>query len=203
MEIFKQLTRKSKSTLQIGLAENKTHRCFVWLMNEAAQFEWQPRSEPFYLPQAVSSAQKFAIIRPVPEQYIWKKIVFLPMEYDELMIYKQIIQILKQELPLELHQVHFDYQVELKAEKKAQKISLFALRKSYSEALSSRYPTILDSELHCFHRALQFLKPEQSFASEALEEHISAIDEALFPANILDKHCYLIALGASLWNGKA
>ncbi|KAE9540422.1 hypothetical protein A1D26_01685 [Ursidibacter maritimus] len=150
--------------------------------------------------QAVSSDEKFTIVYPIPADYIWQKILYFPSYLNPQQQYKQAIQILKQELPIPLTEVYFDIQSSLDTKSNRIKTTIYVLKKSYGEPFLGKSNVILDNELFCYVRGIAAL-------NETDQEHLSElqnkdIEQLSFPENILDKKLYLIALGASLWNGK-
>lgn len=213
--------KKQKKVPYIGLSENSEYRCFVWSQNTKIEYYFQPKTTDFSLPpQAGRSPQKITLIRPLPHRYIWRKVLFFPMNYDEQIIYRQIIHILQEELPLSLTEIYFDYKIEKQQDKQHQRLALFAVRKEYARKLLTHYRTILDSELHCYWRGFQYFTTEtenkfyqvEAFAFKSTltgidiikpqqDKNFIHIDQLNLPEEILDKNLYLAALGASLWNG--
>lgn len=196
------LARKSEK-LQIGLAENEQYRCLVWQANGQLQVLWlNKEDEPLLALQRVGILQNFAIIYPVASQYIWRKSISLPLMNDNL-LYKQIIQILRQELPIDLEDVYFDYNVTAHIEQKISHISLYAIRKEYADTLHYDCPTILDCEQHCRLRTLHYFNVPLPETDNMLNDIEHYIEPSAFPPDTRDKSLYLLALGASLWNGTA
>lgn len=218
---------KKRDAVQVGMSENEQIRCFVWHDNHQRYSHWEQNTAPFDPTQAVSLPEKFTLIQAVPNHYIWQKTLLLPFEpslnkrtqkQNELLRYKQIIQILKNELPIALDEVYFDTIIETQAEKNTQLIELYALRKHYAHSRLNTRSTALDSELHCYARGLSAYLQDPSpyyyalndlifhFVDQRIEILKHPIDSPLFnseqidfPKNTLDKTLYLIALGASLW----
>lgn len=188
---------RSPKIPQIGISENADWRCFVWQANQQPESFWQQANEPLQAGlrqlQAVGFLQNFAIIRPVPAHYIWRKTVALPFISQPHFIYKQVIAILKQELPLPLEQVYFDFTAEAIPEQQLIKISLFALRKTFAEQFMTSHSTILDCENHCYARACDYLQLKPPEPIDFNQFH--------FSPEIVDNALYLSALGACLWNG--
>lgn len=219
--------RESKTT-QLGLAENDKLRCAVWQQDsEIIDVQWHSRSANMSeIPlQAGSFSQKFTIIRPLPHQYIWRRTLFLPLQFPEKDIHKQVIQILKQQIPLPIDTLSFDYYCERQTESMRIKLIIYAIRKNYIKPLvSEKISVYLDCELHCYLRAFHYFLPESrddiplnsyhlndiSFQVKNEEMQINPkeslyqyhIEQIKLPDEILDKKLYLQALGASLWNGK-
>lgn len=226
MTLFQSIRKNKRSKkCQIGLCENAEWRCLVWQSAENAQPQvvWQKVNEPLEmaLQQAVRSGKNFTIIRPLPHQYLWRKTVYLPELHNPQLIYKQVIQILTQELPLPLNEVYFDFQVEQKRQAQLTQIRLFAVRKHFADQYHFPDATILDCELHCYWRGLAYLFPDLThnalkiadlifaftqkglcFSASENHEHIIDINQLPFAEKPIQPALYLCALGASLWNGK-
>lgn len=219
MRIFNRFLSSHKAhSLQIGMSEDEQYRCLVWQENQQINVHWQDKKEPLDLPQAVGYRTKFVIIRSIPDNYIWKKTLRLPLETNQEIRYKQIIQILKNELPLELEKIYFDYMIETDLVNKSQLIRIYSVRKNYAQQHLTLYPTILDSELFCYLRGITYLNPEYIHKIENIDdlilknnteniqiidkntqENLINLDDFLFPENTINKHLYLLALGSTLW----
>lgn len=206
----------AKSTPQrYGIASNGTHFCAVCFQNNALQVQWFDNEQ-----QLIAAIPPTAeIVYSISHQHIWRKVLFLAKQYHNKNLLPQIIQILKQELPLAIEEVYFDYHIQHLTN--GIRLSLFALRKNFAVPLQSRQ-TIWDCELHCIARALLHLN-QQSF--ENIELFYFPLKTQFFhfqndgvhfcstadPAKSLTAHLpeipneqqslYLSALGASLWNG--
>lgn len=219
--------RESKAT-QLGLAENDKLRCAVWQQDgEIIDVQWHSRSANMSeIPlQAGRFSQKFTIIRPLPYQYIWRKVLFLPLHFPLQDIHKQVVYILKQQVPLSINELSFNYYLEQQVNLKRMKLVIYAIRKIYiNQFIFERQQIHLDCELHCYVRAFQYLLEDKydiydcsyqlddfsfQFKSEELiiepKESIYQyrLEQLEIPEGIVDKKLYLQALGASLWNGKA
>lgn len=245
MKLFQTISKNKRlKNKQIGISENRQYRCLVGQLEQIPRVIWQDIQEPFEIglqqmltrkgcfsnseaeevskftqPFMDNTKPKFTLIRAVSHHYIWRKRVLLPLVDSEQLIYKQVIQILEQELPLPIEQVYFDFKIKQQMEKQLTQITLFALRKAFADPLLSEYPTILDNETHCYWRGFHYLFPKLEnhflkidslnfqFNSNGLtlSEEDNGIDITTldFPEKILSPHLYLSALGASLWNGTA
>ncbi|MGX2950110.1 hypothetical protein ACWIUA_04260 [Ursidibacter sp. B-7004-1] len=153
--------------------------------------------------QAVDLSSKFTIVVPIPNHYIWQKTVYFPTHFNSQEQYKQVIQILKQALPIPVSQIYFDVKSHQEENHNRIKTTIYALRKSYADPLLSKPNMILDNELFCYLRGVLFLNNSELQTESINQIHNIDIDKLSFPENTLDKKLYLIALGASLWNGKA
>ncbi|KAE9531781.1 hypothetical protein [Ursidibacter arcticus] len=152
--------------------------------------------------QAVGSPEKFTIITPIPNHYIWQKTVYFPAHFNSQEQYKQVIQILKQTLPIAVSQIYFDVKFNQEENNNRIKSTIYALRKSYAEPFLSKENIILDNELFCYLRGALLLNNSEIKTENIKQIQDIDIDKLSFPENTPDKKLYLIALGASLWNGK-
>lgn len=231
MKLLKPLVKKPLPTTVLGLSEDEQYYCLV--KNEAKKFTafWQQKSEGLEMSiqkiiEKATVNEPFTLVRPIPYQYIWRKTIFLAKKLDELQLHRQIIQILKNEQPLAIELLNFDYQRLPSSNSNLDKITIYALNKNYGESLN-QFNTILDCELHCYIRAIFHLNPQfdNPFPSFSFKQKIVQFTESelLFPQiepenyihlsdiSISDidipsdeaKQLYCLALGASLWNGKA
>ena len=229
--MFKRLFQREKSRemVQIGIAENEQYCCMV-VQKEGQILDSQWHLTPYKLQnlllQVVHFSQNFTIIRPLPYQYIWRKYVFLPLDIVEQDIHKQVIYILKQQVPLPIEQIAFDYIWEEQVSAHRIKLVIYAIKKEYIDSLLlDKFSIHLDCELHGYLRAFHYLLPvsqENIFESSYHLDYLSfqfkddaliidpkeslykyIINQINFSGDILDTHLYLKALGASLWNGEA
>ncbi|MDD0825052.1 competence protein ComA [Mannheimia sp. AT1] len=172
---------------------------------------------------------KLTLIRSVSYEYIWRKTVFLPIALDKVQLHQKIIHIVKNEQPLDIELLNIDYQKSPSTNSSLAKVSIYALRKSYADKLC-QYPCILDCELYCYLRAIIHFKnlipqsikefPHFYFKNKVIqftdtEIHISqdSSESVVYLQDIptsdpsinseSKKQLYLLALGATLWNGKA
>lgn len=200
---------------QIGLSEDEHRYCLVHFLTgepTALYQEKQPDaalSLTEFCQQAVGNLASFTIVRPIPHDYIWRKYIFLPKQADSSLIHRQIIQVIKQELPIPLTDIYFDYSLFPEADGKSVRVIIYALRKSFAEPLMLSPNTILDCALHCAQRGLHFLQPE----AEASHYHFQGY-RFQFQRNGLELNrteersdclsseadpLYVLALGAARW----
>ncbi|WP_265410928.1 type IV pilus biogenesis protein PilM [Actinobacillus pleuropneumoniae] len=225
MKKFAESFKKESKNYSIGISENQAYRCFSFEYQEQRETYWQLKTDDnrFTLPQAIECLKNPVFIRSVPFQYIWRKYLFLPINYDQAMIYRQILQVLRQELPLAIEEVYFDYQCFPLPNDNLVRVIIYALRKNYADSLFIQPNTILDCELYCFVRGFNYL----SSSELAQQDRIYALENKTFkltpkgvefntdltqanchlkqlelPDSITDPVLYLTALGASLWNGE-
>ncbi|WGE89619.1 pilus assembly protein PilM [Actinobacillus arthritidis] len=225
MKKFTKMMKKTTRNCLVGVSENQAYRCFCFDNEYKRMCYWQSiiENNSFSLPKAVEFPSNPVFVRSVPFQYIWRKYLFLPIRYDQTMIYRQLLQVLQQELPLSLEEVYFDYQLFPLEKEGLVKVIVYALRKSYAHTLMIRADTILDCELYCFVRGFNAL----SSSDLAQENRIYALTDRTFRLtgkeiefntdltlancrleqlelddSIKDPFLYVTALGASLWNGK-
>lgn len=241
---MKRLKLSSKITLPpmtLGLSEDEQYYCLVKNHAEKFSIHWQKKSDGLALllskilqqgDDAFSQKQaqvhpSFNLIRAIPYQYIWRKTLFLPRTLNEMKLHQQIIRVLKNEQPLTIDRLYFDYQRLPCQENQLDKIVIYAINKDYAQNLND-FNSILDCELHCYLRGLLYLNNQYSsdkppcFSFKGKIVQFSET-EILFSQNAEDcmylpdvdiditdislkpneaKQLYCLALGASLWNGK-
>ncbi|AHG87015.1 hypothetical protein V5G99_06110 [Bibersteinia trehalosi] len=207
--------RSSMQTTQYGIALNENCSCCV-TPSLTQWFETQHQLAEF-LPI------KCRVIYALPHQHIWRKIFFLP-HLNKQNLHAKIVRLLKQELPLSLEEICFDYYIQPIAQ--SLRIALFALRKNYHTQLPLilSKDVIFDCELHCIARALLYLNQQDSAQIEQFyfpfEQQFFTLQNSgvqfyttlpeqsqllTFVNNSYRKDeqmLYLKALGASLWNGE-
>lgn len=227
MKILKTPSQSDYKAITLGLSEDDEHYCLVKKEAEKFTVLWQQKPcELVSFIDMIKPIESFRLIRPVSHQYIWRKTVFLPNTLNQIQLHQQIVQILKNEQPLAIELLNFSYQQFPSSNPSLNKIIIYALRKSYAENLQ-QIPCILDCELHCYMRAISHLKnlPETDefpcfsfqqktvqftetgiqFLPETTENCIRLEEIETTETELTDtqKHLYFLALGASLWNGKA
>lgn len=227
MKSFAKLLKNKQKSLFIGVSENQAYRCFVWenVSENKTEIYWQVKAEynDSSWQQAVKFPKNSTFVRPVPFQYIWRKYLFLPLSYSQTMIYRQILQVLRQELPLALEDVYFDYQLFPLPNDGLVRVLIYALRRNYADSLLIRPDTILDCELYCFVRGFNYLSTSElpqedriyavknktfrltakalEFSSDFAQANCN-VSRLELADSIQDPFLYITALGASLWNGK-
>lgn len=203
---------------QYGLSENQDGYCLVSYFQDQIEVEWGKQTNELLKNLEPNSR----LIYAVPAHMIWRKICFFPKHYDESLIYRKIIQILSQSLPIPLSELYFDYHIQILETRI--RVALFALRqKDWTEKNSDR-KAIFDCSYYCSLRAIHYLlnlpleNIEQysyhiqhkflQFKSDRLIICDSEIEQSqLLTLNsneqegIVSNDLYLQALGASLWNG--
>ena len=96
-------SKKSQKCLPIGIAEDETHYCVSYLAQDQPIVNFYPKSTALIDILATISdfaGKKKQIIRPVPYHYIWRKYLIQPLDVDKETIFRQVIQTIKQELPI-------------------------------------------------------------------------------------------------------
>lgn len=228
MKLYKKSPKSALNPILLGLSEDEHYYCLV--KKEAEKFTVCWQKKPYDVVEFLQKAtftNSFSLIRSIPHEYIWRKTIFLSKTLDEIQLHQQIIHILKKDQPLPLENLNIDYQKSAINNDSLEKITIYALRKSYANNLYS-FPCILDCELHCYMRAIthltdieiktefpsfifnqkiiQFTEIELRFPKIKPKQCIKVEDIAIPNLDIDSdnaKHLYLLALGASLWNGKA
>lgn len=202
-----------------GISENQEHYCIAEVGDDGMNIQWRNKSDgllPFVSGYAVKS---------LPCHIIWRRVFFLPKSSSHAFIYQQIIRKMQQELPVEISDLQFDYQIH--PLDTAWRVALFAVRRAAMHPLTQEISWIFDCELHCIARALLYLNRipnEQAaefcypfedkfffFDSEGLKitaiqpEKLPVLQEPAqsIPPDMLDHSLYIKAVGAALWNGTA
>lgn len=231
MTLLKLRSKTAPNPIILGLSEDEQYYCLV--KNDAQKFRlfWQKKSERLEtaIQKAIekdATSEPFILVRAIPYQYIWRKTIFVSKKLDEIQLHRQVIQILKNEQPLAIELLNFDYQRLRSSNNNLDKITIYALNKNYAESLN-QFNAILDCELHCYIRGIfhlnpqydnnfpcfsfkqkiiQFTESELLFPQVESEACIHLADIAITDINMPSdnaKQLYCLALGASLWNGKA
>lgn len=215
-------TPKSAESVSIGVAEDDFHYCIAYLEANELMVNFYPKSTALSdilsaLP--ISLTAKKQIIRPVPYHYIWRKYLLQPQTHDQEAIFRQAVQTLKQELPIAIEEVYFDYQAAQISSQNMTQIILYALRKRFAEPLLLNIDTVLDCELHCWQRGVHYFLKEapqngqvyafkEKFFAFKLNELAITLDtnepylrlqDLNLPDNILSPELYILAVGAMLW----
>lgn len=204
-------TPTSLKNRYIGLSEDNERYCLVHFLTGEPTTLWQdkPCSVLDFCQQAVGDLAPFTIVRPIPHHYIWRKYIFLPKLRTPSLIYRQVIQAIKQELPVPLTEIYFDYSLAEQPDGESVRVIIYALRKSFAEPLIVTPNTVLDCELHCAQRALHFLQPESEAEAYQLRDlhfqfKTNSLEIGTAPPKEESLHSnadplYLLALGAALW----
>ncbi|WP_239493887.1 competence protein ComA [Mannheimia varigena] len=164
MKLLKPSVKKPQQPTILGLSEDEQYYCLV--KNEAQKFHtfWQKKSNGIkmsiqqFIEKEIAN-KSFVLVRTIPYQYIWRKTIFMSKNLDETQLHQQVIQILKNEQPLAIELLNFDYQRLPSSNTNLDKITIYALNKNYAESLN-QFNTILDCELHCYIRGIFHLNPK-------------------------------------------
>ncbi|MCK3654708.1 hypothetical protein A4G19_02680 [Pasteurellaceae bacterium Macca] len=219
---------KKRPLLQIGCSENERYICLVYTQHQQQHYHFlaKPCDEMAFLHDQFT---QFRLVRAVPHHYIYRQVTFFPPHYTATQIYRQLIRQLQQELPLPLEAVYFDYHHS--RHKEGQRLALLAIRQDYAHALCLKHrPTVLDCELHCLlrgyeqavdfqedfatalhHRCFQFGEQFLQFSLNGITLSKTPqadcqcwdLSRCQLPDALTDATLFLIALGASQWNGTA
>lgn len=231
MKLLTPRSKKPSNRIILGLSEDEQHYCLV--KNEAKKFTvfWQAkpsRIEEIMMNNISSQEQAMmTLVRPIPYQYIWRKTVFMAKTINEAQLHRKIMHIIKNEQPLALDLLNIDYQRFPSSNDNLDKVVIYAVRKSYTESLS-QFNSILDCELHCYIRAMFYLTQQTDnssppcfsfkqkwvrFTETELQFPQTEPDNCIHLSDLKINHIeiqseqakqlYCLALGASLWNGKA
>lgn len=209
------------SAIYYGISENAQYRCVVARQQDQSQLYWQASNTS--LPESIRQSRN--LIYALPHHTIWRKVLFFPANTAPTLVYAQIIRFLKQQLPLPLEEVCFDYHIQQVEQR--QRVTLFVLRQQVFRAKSIPPQAILDCEWHCHIRAYHHLLtlPMQSIATycypfqqqfltwenDGIQSHLTPppaktllyLPPISLSEPLVDMPLYLAALGASLWNGSA
>lgn len=166
--------KSNKKLLKIGLSQNEHYICAVLNKINTIKIRWYDKQH-HNLQNVLTSLnmryQNAKVIYSISDQFIWRKYVFFPIHYTKNMIYRQIIELLKQELPISLENIYFDYQVTKEEQKAVYKVILYALIKNQEIKKIINQVTILDSEYFCYLRGIHYLAEQQGYDLVNIEEH--------------------------------
>lgn len=185
----------------------------------------KPKTNQQLFEHSETISNNYRVIRPIPYQSIWRKVIYVPEHYTEKQIGIQAIATIKENLPVDLKEIFCDYDIQPAPEKKAHKVSLFATRRDLSEKYAITPDTVLDCELHCFFRGYHHLNRgastdfennryycrgvEFQFSPSGIEitpkdkpsEGCLTVADITFPDvfEIKDKEAFVLAMGAVIW----
>ncbi|MDG6881972.1 Uncharacterised protein [Phocoenobacter uteri] len=152
---------KPKSTYRkVGISHNENYFCAVVKNNQQYDVQWYNKSQ-FRLSEIFNQLElankKICKIYAINDRFIWRKYLFFPANYSTEMLYRQMITLLKQELPIAIEDIYFDYQILLQPENNLKKVILYALKKDCQQFENKDKTIILDSEIYCYKRGLTHL----------------------------------------------
>lgn len=211
----------------LGLSEDSDYYLLTNVdeIGAVAQW-WQKKSEGSvedFLQKSVGfnqeTASKFRLIRTIPYQSIWRKNYIIYAQPNSKALHQQVIRLLKQDMPLPLEDIFFDYNYNILESGRMWQITLFAIRKDYADSLKITEDTVLDCELECQKRARIFLgmPPDSGFVFDnkwinwgatGIEITPATAEQLALPYNFIlppdDDYLelYLSAVGAALWLGE-
>ncbi|WP_303818423.1 hypothetical protein [Actinobacillus minor] len=218
------LNKKSSIPLKVGIAENNEYCCLVHFQHGQEHVIWQkkPIDLTTFIKQQFQPHTLSHLIRPIPYQYIWRKYYVTANTHSQTAQHKQVLQMIKQELPIPLEEMYFDFTTTEIPNQNVKRISIYALRKAFADPLIVNKQTVLDCELHCWQRgihallnneqqnqkmfnyvyqnkAFTFKENELIFCPEMPEDAIS-LDSLCLPSEVIYPEIYVLALGAALWH---
>ncbi|QIW16674.1 hypothetical protein A4G20_10220 [Pasteurellaceae bacterium RH1A] len=170
MSIFTQIFSQKPPLVQIGLSEDKDQFCLVKQEGGLTKTQWFEKkkvSADKLLQKMEGFKHGSVVVRAIPHQYIWRKYLLLPASQNHNLIYRQVIQQLKQDLPLKLEDIYFDYQI-TPLKNQGLQVIIYALAKGFANQFLTQPKLHLDCEWHCLQRAYHFLaqeKPKKPFAT--------------------------------------
>ena len=218
------LNKKSSIPLKVGIAENNEYCCLVHFQDGQEHVIWQkkPIDLEVLIKQHFQSSVLSHLIRPIPYQYIWRKHYVTANTHSQTTQHKQVLQMIKQELPIPLEEMYFDFTTTEIPNQSVKRVSIYALRKAFADPLIINKQTVLDCELHCWQRgihsllnneqqtpkmfnyvyqnkAFTFKENELIFCPEIPEDAIS-LENLCLPSEVIHPEIYVLALGAALWH---
>lgn len=227
---LKALFERKTPPMYVAYAEGEHHICCAVDARQgfdSIHVEWleKPKTNEELIAHANYVSPNHIVIRPLPYQAIWRKTIYLPLNYTPEQLEQKAVETIRENVPVALSDIFFDYQLEKLEEKNAYKVALYALRRDYGNPLALDEETILDCELHCFFRGYHYLHPTASqefennlYYCKGVEFRITeegfqitpkeAPDASHFTAeditypdhyDLKDKEAIVIAVGASLW----
>lgn len=225
MSFFTLLSNKKSSILlKVGIAENNEYYCLVHFQDGQEHVIWQkkPIDLEVLIKQHFQSSVLSHLIRPIPYQYIWRKHYVTANTHSQTAQHKQVLQMIKQELPIPLEEMYFDFTTTEIPNQNVKRVSIYALRKAFADPLIINKQTVLDCELHCWQRGIHsLLNNEQQppkmfnyvyqnkaftfkenkliFCPEIPEDAIS-LENLCLPSEVIHPEIYVLALGAALWH---
>ena len=225
MSFFTLLSNKKPSILlKVGIAENNEYYCLVHFQDGQEHVIWQkkPIDLEVLIKQHFQSSVLSHLIRPIPYQYIWRKHYVTANTHSQTAQHKQVLQMIKQELPIPLEEMYFDFTTTEIPNQNVKRVSIYALRKAFADPLIINKQTVLDCELHCWQRgihsllnneqqtpkmfnyvyqnkAFTFKENELLLCPEIPEDAIS-LENLYLPSEVIHPEIYILALGAALWH---
>lgn len=229
MKWGEKLSKRKFQPVQYGLSENDELYCLVKNAQGELSTFWYHKSQGTltdFLAQPGQYFPRFTLIRPVAYPNIWRKYTVIP-NGDEQAVYRHVIQILTDELPVPVSELYFDYQTELDPSQNKLELAIFAMVKKVSAAMLINQNTYLDCEIYCYLRGVSHLL---NTPKKHLNQHIYTVKDQMievkksgvvvspklpdstkptidldnieFDTSVLNRELFIVALGASLWNGK-
>lgn len=185
----------------------------------------KPQTNQQLLEYAQMVSDNYRIIRPIPHQAIWRKVIYVPKHFTPAQIGVKALATIQENLPIGLKEVFCDYETEYVPQKKAYKVSLFATRRDTAAKYAVTPDTVLDCELHCFFRGYHALNreadidnPNNRYYCRGVEFQITrdgfeitpkaqpsegcfTVEDIVFPEDfeVREKEAFVLAFGAMLW----
>ncbi len=151
---------------KLGLSQNEKFFCMVSIENQAICTKWYEKESHTLLDILNREKSEICIIQSISDRFIWRKYLFFPSHYDRAMIYRQIIEVLKQELPVSIEEIYFDYQIALEQSDNVYRVIIYALIKNSETDFNGNRQIILDSEFYCYRRGVDYLVRQQLDSQE-------------------------------------
>lgn len=225
------LFKNDRPCVHIGYAEGEHHICCAVDARQgfdSIHTEWldKPKTNEELIAHADYVSTNYRIIRPLPYQAVWRKAIYLPLNCTPEQLDQKALEAIRENVPVPLSDIFFDYQIEKLPEKNAYKVALYALRRDYGNPLALDEETVLDCELNCFFRGYHYLNPSASqdfeqnrYYCKGVEFYITEDGFQITPKDTPDanhftaedisypdhyvlkeKEAIVIAVGASLWD---
>ncbi len=154
------LFQKKLPDKKIGISQNEHYFCIITNKNQNVKVKWYQKSQ-FLLNDVLTQIEvkktNVYKIFATNDQFIWRKYCFFPKDYSKAMLHRQIFEILKQELPISIENIYFDYQIFSQDSKELNKVIIYALIKNNQISINIDNTTILDSEVYCYKRGLDYV----------------------------------------------
>ncbi|MDP8032873.1 hypothetical protein QJU43_00035 [Pasteurella atlantica] len=146
---------------KLGLSQNEQYFCVVSIEDQVICTKWYEKDSNRLLDILKREKSEICIIQSMSDRFIWRKYLFFPHYYNKAMIYRQIIEVLKQEVPVSIEEIYFDYQIALQESENIYRVIIYALIKNNETDFSLNKQMVLDSELYCYRRGIDYLVHQQ------------------------------------------
>lgn len=203
-----------------GLSENDDFYCLVRSPHCGGNID------PIIQPKSVEVAEwldemrdenRHNIMRCVPFDYVWRNYFTLPCRSHAEM-HREIVEIIKRELPIPIDDVIFDYSYQNSYDNRHYHVAVYAIRKNLADELQCLPSMTLGCQFFAMFRAYRYFIPGSCWHERVICQNRQMtltlnglITEPIpegetYPFNVpypeVDPQLYLSALGSSLWTSK-